>query len=377
MSCANLSVMTANLPVVPSRESLHAGNGNAGTPAGIQTRNSDRFFTKHAPPASGQESFHDRMQRVQRVVGPEAAGASAHGNSGGGVNVRTGNTEVPKTGGATNAGTNGAPNTGAGQHSLNEGGRRIESGRNEGGVQNNTHSPNSGSTAGSNAAQDHSRGDRGGWSKFGPPTSRSGGDVGNGHSESSQPNTRNSSGGGSPINDHQINDRQTNGHQMNDHQVNDRPSISGGPQSSDRNSGQSSHTPESGGGWQKFPSNADHSSSAGNPSANRNDHAGQSGSGGNSKPPLELHRPIVTPRETPASEPRNSSPAQRSEPRYNPPAPRNEPRGSSSGSRSDSHQSRSSGGGSGSSSRGSGGGSSSHGGGGGHSDSKSSSGPHR
>src|SRR5882724_3369640 len=379
-------VMTANLPVVPSRESLHAGNGNAVAPAGIHARNSDRFFTKHAPPAAGQESFHDRMQRVQRVVGPEAAGASAHGNSGGGVNVRTGNTEVPKTGGATNAGTNGAPNTGAGQHSFNEGGRRIESGRNEGGVQNNKHSPNGGTPSGANsvsgnAAQDHSRGDRGGWSKFGPPTSRSGGDVVNGRSESSQPNTRNSSGGGSPINDHQINDRQTNGHQMNDHQVNDRPSISGGPQPSDRSAGQGSHTPESGGGWQKFPSNSDHGSSAGNPSANRNDHAAQSGSGGNSKPPLELNRPIVTPRETPASEPRNSSPAQRNEPRYNPPAPRNEPRynppaprseprGSYSPSHSESHQSRS-GGSSGSSAHG-GGGSSSHGGGGGHSDSKSS-----
>jgi hypothetical protein len=249
---------------------------------------------------------------------------------------------------------------------LNESGRRIESGRNESGAQNNGHSPNSGSTAGSNATQDHSRGDRGGWSKFGSPSTHSGGDVVNGHSESSQPNTRNSSGGGRPIND-----RQSNDHQMNDRQGNERQSSSGAPQSSDRSSGQTSHTPESAGGWQKFPSNADHSSSAGNPSANRNDHAAQGGSGGNSKPPLELHRPIVTPRETPASEPRNSSPAQRSEPRYNPPAPRNEPRGSSSGSRSESRQSRSGGGGSGSSSHG-GGGSSSHGGGGGHSDSKSS-----
>ena len=68
-------VMTANLPVVPSRESLHAGSGN-GAPAGIQTRNSDRFFTRHAPPAARQESFHDQAARVQRVVGPEAAGAS-------------------------------------------------------------------------------------------------------------------------------------------------------------------------------------------------------------------------------------------------------------------------------------------------------------
>ncbi|MGZ4860835.1 MAG: hypothetical protein ACXV8M_14830, partial [Candidatus Angelobacter sp.] len=311
-------------PVVPSRESLHAGNGNAGAPAGIQTRNSDRFFTRHAPPA-GQESFHDQMQRVQRVVGPEAAGATAHGNSGG-VNVRTGNADGPKSGGVTSS-----PNAG-----------HMTPGGNENVAQNNTH----GSTGG-NAAQDHQRG---GWSKFGPPTSRSGGDVGNGRSESSQPNAKGTSGG----------DRQ-----MTDHQINDRQSTSGGPQSS--------HTPESSGGWQKFPSNADHGS-AGNPSANRNDHAAQSGPGGNSKPPLELHRPIVTPREQPGGEPRNSSPAQRNEPRYNPPAPRSEPHSSPSPSRSESHQSR--GGGSGSSSHG-GGGSSSHGGGGGHSESKSSSGHRR
>ncbi|HSK45284.1 MAG TPA: DUF6600 domain-containing protein, partial [Candidatus Binatia bacterium] len=95
------SVMTGNVPVVPSRESLHAGSGNSGAPAGIQTRNSDRFFTKHVPPAARQESFHDQMQRVQRVVGPEAVGASHGGGT-----------------------TNGAQNTSAGQHSFNEGGRR-------------------------------------------------------------------------------------------------------------------------------------------------------------------------------------------------------------------------------------------------------------
>jgi len=344
-------VMTANLPVVPTRESLHAGSGRAGTPAGIQTRNSDRFFTKHAPPPAAQESFHDRMQRVQRVVGPEAAGASNHGNPGG-VNARTGIAEVPKTGGAANAGANGAQNPGAGQHSFNESGRRIESGMN------NAHSPSGGSTAGSansNSAQDNSRGDRSGWSKFGPPTSRTGGDVGNGRSESPQPNSRGSSGADRQINDRQINDRQ----------INDRQSTSAGP---DRSTGQPSHAPEHSGGWQKFPSSADRGSGAGNPPVDRTDRSAQNGSGGNSKPPLELHRPIVMPREQPGGEPRNSSPA-----------PRNEPRSSPSPSRSESHQSY--GGRSGSSSR-SGGGPSSHGGGssshsgggGGHSESKSSSG---
>jgi Family of unknown function (DUF6600) len=372
-------VMTANLPVVPSRESLHAGSGNAGVPAGIQTRNSDRFFTKHAPPAARQESFHDQMQRVQRVVGPEAAGAS-HGNSGGA--------------------TNGAQNRNAGQPSFNEK-SRIESGMN------NAHAPNAGSTgpSGSNTVQDRSRGDHSGWNKFGSSSGHSGGDVGNGRSDSSG-SPRSSSGGanGRQINDHQINDRQ-----MSDHQIN-----SGMSQSSDRSAGQSSHTPESG-GWQKFPSNGDRGSSAGHGSAqdhssvvdhgsgpgisaaDRVDHTSQGSSGGNSRPPLDLHRPIVTPREQPGNsspaqrgEPRYNPPAQHNEPRYNPPAPRSDSRGSYSGSGSGSHNSGggsysrgSSGGGSGnsshsggggSSSHGSSGGSSSHGGGGGHSDSKSSSG---
>lgn len=365
-------VMTANLPVVPSRESLHAGSGNGGVPAGIQTRNNEHFFTKHVPPAARQESFHDQMQRIQRVVGPEAAGAS-HGNSGG-VNARTGNTEGTKSGGVNN----GATNTSAGQHSFNEGGRRIESPRNESGGLNNTHSPNSGSSAGNNAAQDHSHD---GWNKFGSPASHSGGDVGNGRSNSSG-NPRSSSGG---INDRQTNDRQINGRQMNDHQIN-----SGMSQSSDRGAGQTSHSPESG-GWQKFPSGAergstqdhgsavDHGSGPGISAADRVDHAAQGNSGGNSRPPLDLHRPIVTPREQPSSQPRSTPPAQRNEPRYNP--PRSDSRGSYSGSGSGSHNSggsysrSGSGYGGGSSSHGSGGGSSSHsGGGGGHSESKSSSG---
>jgi uncharacterized protein DUF6600/FecR-like protein len=405
-------VMTANLPVVPSRESLHAGGGNSGAPAGIQTRNSDRFFTKHAPPAARQESFHDQAARVQRVVGPEAAGAS-HGNSGGGVNARTGNTEIPKSGGAAN----GATNASSGQHSLNEGGRRIESGMN------NSHTPNSGSSGGSassSSAQDHSRADHSGWNKFGSSSSHSGGDVGNGRSESSG-NPRSSSGvnghqandhqsngrqiNGRQNNDRQMNDRQMNDRQINDRQMSDRQINSGMSQSSDRGAGQTSHAPESG-GWQKFPSSADHGSSSGRGSdhssvvdhgsgpgisaADRVDRTSQGGSGGNSRPPLDLHRPIVTPREQPGSQPRNSSPAQRNEPRYNPPAQHNEPRynppaprGESRGSYSGSGSHNSGGGsysrggsGGGSSSHGISGGSSSHGGGSGHSESHSGSSSH-
>src|SRR4029077_18040078 len=208
--------------------------------------------------------------------------------------------------------------------------------------------------------------------KFGSPSSHTGDDVRNGRSESSG-NPRRSFG---DVNGHQINERQ-----MNDHQIN-----SGMSQSSDRNSGQTSHSPESG-GWQKFPSrsehssaqdhgSADHNSGPGISAADRVDHAAQGNSGGNSRPPLDLHRPIVTPREQPSSQPRSTPPAQRNEPRYNPPSPRSDSRGSYSGSGSVSHNSgcgsysRGSGGSSSHSSSGgssshSGGGSSSHSGGGG------------
>ncbi len=67
------SMMTANLPVVPTRESLHAG-GAAQAPAGIQNRNNDRFFTQHTPPTR-LPSFHDQATEVGRVV-------EAHGGSG-------------------------------------------------------------------------------------------------------------------------------------------------------------------------------------------------------------------------------------------------------------------------------------------------------
>lgn len=344
------SVMTGNVPVVPTRASLHAGNGTVGAPAGVQARNTDHFFTKHAPPAA-PESFHNQAARVERVVGPEAAGA--HGNSGG-SNVRTGNTESPR------GGANSTPNAG-----------HMSSGGNESATQGNSHGSTNGSgAAGGNAAQ------QGGWNKFGSSSNHSSGDAGNGRSESS-PNSRTSSGV-------------------------DRQSTSGSPQGAGRNSTQTSHTPEGGSGWQKFPSGADRGSSAEHSSGVEHgsgpgisaadrvdhtqsgvDHTAQSGSGGNSRPPLDLHRPVVTPREQPGSGPRNSSPAQRNEPRYNPPTQRSEPHGSSSPSHSESRSGSGSGysshgsSGSGSSSHG-GGNSSSHGGGGGsHSESKSGSSSHR
>jgi hypothetical protein len=323
-------VMTANLPVVPSRESLHAGSGNAGSPAGIQMRSNDHFFTRHQP-AAAPESFHDQAARVQRVVGPEAAGAHGREN----VGVRTGNAEVPRLGGAASGGVNQK-----GGMSQKDSPGRISTSPNEG-MSPNRSSGNGGSNAGGNSGQD-SRGDHGGWNKFGSPAGRSGGEVGSGHSEQI-PSTNRSSGG-----DRQSVDRQSVDRQANDRQSNDRQSVTN----------QASHPQENGGGWQKFPSN---SGAGGGSQTNRNDRVDQ-GSAGGGKPPLELHRPVVTPRNedhgspsptrTPDvhSDPRNTPSPSHSEPRYSPPS-RSESRG---GSGSPYH------GGGGSSSRGSGG-SSSHG----------------
>ncbi|MBZ5508164.1 MAG: FecR domain-containing protein [Acidobacteriia bacterium] len=413
-------VMTAQVPVVPTRESLHSGSGNGGIPAGIQTRNTDRFYTRHQPPA-GPESFHDQAARVQRVVGPEAAGAQGgtrgdfHAGPGqvdrhdiggnGGINVRTGNAEVPRVGGSPNGGITVTQNPGQQGRVGNEGSGERDSfrrfpgnnngqntpavggmpgpkdspghmapGANEGIAQNNA-PPANNNNAG-NAASDNRRDnrDRGGWSKFGPPLTRSNTGPGEAAGQNGTPNSRSNDVGHVPR--------------------------------TDSTPAQTPRTQEDR-GWQRFPQNQnnDRGPKPSDLPANRNDRIDPSGSSG-SKPPLELHRPIVTPRQpdvrpnvrneqhstplpsqtpevhsepryTPPqrseprysppqrSEPRYSPPPQRSEPRYSPPPQRSEPRYSPPSQRSESH---------------SGSGSSSHSGGsdrGSHSDSKSSSNPKR
>jgi len=405
------SVMTANLPVVPSRESLHAGRDNLQVPVTVQPKNVDRFYTRHQPPA-GPESFHDQMQRVQRVVGPEAAGASSSGaqgnvrtdvhagpehvdrrdiggNASGNVNAKTGIAQVPRTdkstadksttGATTTGGAAQQPSSGNDSHGDNSPGgfRRFGAGNgpNNAGIvpkdnpahtstgasESATHNnPAAGgaNASGGNGAQDNKRGDRGGWNKFGPPSGRATGDTG------SAPSPRSNDQGRVPRTD--------------------STPASTSPASPSR-------TQEDRSGWQKFPANNssnDRGTRSIDSPATRNDRVNSGDRSGGSKPPLELHRPIVTPRQpdvrnqerttpppparTPEvhNEPRYSPPpTQRSEtPRYSPPSRSESPRysppshseshGGSSSSHGDSSSSHS-----GSSDRG------------GHSDSKSSSGP--
>src|SRR5262249_29957239 len=69
-------------------------------------------------------------------------------------------------------------------------------------------------------------------------------------------------------------------------------------------------TQEDRGGWQRFPSNSDRGSRSDSSSGR-----GDRGDSGGSKPPLELHRPIVTPRNDSRGDSRNDQ-------RYTPPPAR-------------------------------------------------------
>jgi hypothetical protein len=132
-------VMTGNVPIVPTRESLNAGRTNAVGPAGAQTRTSGRFFTQHQPPA-GPESFHDQAARVQRVVGSESSAQGTRGeainrqegSASTGATAHTGGAEASRTGAATRSesGAENANHSGGWSHFGTPGGRaNTESGR--------------------------------------------------------------------------------------------------------------------------------------------------------------------------------------------------------------------------------------------------------
>src|SRR5262249_10371621 len=109
------SMMTANVPVVPTRESLHAGGG-AGVPAQVQARSNERFFTRHQPPA-GPASFNDQAAQVRQVV--HGGGNPDNGGSPG----RSGNRMGGPTGVDSNAAAGGRMNGNEGNKTFgNRGG---------------------------------------------------------------------------------------------------------------------------------------------------------------------------------------------------------------------------------------------------------------
>ena len=269
-------MMTGNLPVVPTRESLRTGSSTV--PAGVHTSNSGHFFTQHQPPA-GPESFHDQAARVQHVVGPQAAGmqggarggefhgastqvdrhdgggnanaGATRGNESGRGNERIGNTEVPRTGGASNSSAGNA----------------------------------SGNGSGNNA----------GWSHFGYPGARTNSESG--RTDSGAPGSRSNDGG----------------------RVSRTASPSEAGRSYDRGATQSQNSSprsqeESGSNWHHYPTPGSNSGTRTN-----DPQSGRSENGG-SKPPLELHHPIVTPRQPDTRNSERNAPPSYSRPSYSQPS---------------------------------------------------------
>lgn len=304
-------VMTGNLPVVPTRASLHTG---AETRPAIVPRSDGRFFTHRQPPAA-LPGFQDQRQRVQQVVerhspngeipgarNGDFGGRAAQGRggeSGGGFHTQP--ATVNRSGGgavANGQNQNGNRVDHSDWHSFGRGGNdrnapgRAGSGGAEGAATRPAIVPRNAGPGASDhsgpssidgaarfprgnagSAQQNDRGNQGGWNKFGSPArGRSGADMGDrggrvDQQPASRPGGQNDAGA-----DRGGFHRFPSG--------NDRPSAqpdrpSGGQQpSGDR------------GGWERFPSGG-------------GQNGGPANRGGNdrqSRPPLELNKPIVTPR---------------------------------------------------------------------------------
>ena len=411
-------VMTGNLPVVPTRESLHPVNETRAM--SIQPKQVDRFYAKRQPPAA-LPTFNDQRDRVQQVVqqhapnaqipgartdrGPEIRGESGAdrgqfrtepgmvNKSGAGAGV-TGSAGV--SGGAqTSGGARQAPDAKGkdadrggwrgfgdrpGAKDRNAPGRMDTTEGPKGDVERATTKPavvprqdqGAETSKGKDAGAQTDKRDRGGFRKFGPPaganmkvdTEDKGGRRDQQPSpprdnrsvapaDRSNPGTSGSGGGGD---DRGFKKFPSGG---------DRPSSQPDkPAEQPKGNVPSTSTGERG-SWQRFPSG---SSGAQDDSARA---SGRDRSGERqSKPPLELNKPIVTPRSAPETRtpPPSRMPETRSEPRMSPPSSRGSemrsvPRASGSGG-GYGGSSRSFGGGGGSRGSGGGGGGSHSGGGG-------------
>jgi hypothetical protein len=280
-------VMTGNVPVVPTRESLHTGEVREGR----QSRGNDRFFTHRQPPAA-LPGFHDQQERVQRTMqehnpGGEIPGARGDYHTQPGVANRSGGEFHTQPGVANRSGgMNGRPEV-VGRQDQNGRGAGDRVGANDHNAPGHMDSPGE--------AQSNDRGNRGGWSKFGPPAGgRSTVDMNDkgGRADQHSP----ASDGSGPASRDRYNPSaggQSGGasedrggfHKFPSGSGNDRPSSqpdrsnSGPPQSSgDR------------GGWQRFPSGS---------GGRQNDSPAGHGNDRGGKPQLELNKPIVTPRNSP------------------------------------------------------------------------------
>jgi hypothetical protein len=305
-------VVTGNVPVVPTRESLHTGAESRIGQGGLQPKSSERFFSRRQPPPAAP-AFHEQANQVQRVM-----------------QGRIGNAQIPNTsGGKTPMG-----NTPVGKQESPMGGNRgaeINSRRNQPGPEREAGNESRGVGGPGNGERNAERsaepasGNRGGWTKFGSPSTRvnDSGRSGNaGASRSSGPASRDNvmipggskapggrsnSGPGAtttaPSNEDRGGFRRFPGEgsapSSESAPRGESPKASGpvdrerGDRGVDRNNG----------GWQRFPSNSGPGSRENDGRQNENPGGRDRSSGPRSKPILELNKPIVTPRGSPGPSP--------------------------------------------------------------------------
>jgi hypothetical protein len=295
-------LMTGNLPVVPTRDSLHAG---AVTRPAIVSRENERFFTHRQPPAA-LPGFHDQRDRVQRVVQEHAPNAQIPGAGNRGLGERAAQERgddnrgefhtqpgiANRSGAGTSVGQAASTEHNNGRQADRDGWRSFGNrpattggtpGANDRNTRGNIDRSEGPRQSRSSGAQSNDGANRGGWSKFGPPSGgRSSVDMEDKGGRSDQHGE--SPRGNTPASRDRYNPGQSGG---------DRGGFSRFPSSSDHPSAQpdrSNSGPSSSGdrgGWQRFPSGGER----------QNDNPGARGDDNRSRPPLELNKPIVTPRQ--------------------------------------------------------------------------------
>jgi hypothetical protein len=123
-------VMTANVPVVPTHESLQPGRTGARMGiSSVQPKPNGRFFTRNTPPA-GPPAFHEQASRMQHVVeqaGRTGALSPSTVRSNSEFSGRGGNIGASTRIGVTERGGSQPTNTGVSRSIRGEGNERMNS----------------------------------------------------------------------------------------------------------------------------------------------------------------------------------------------------------------------------------------------------------
>ncbi len=306
-------VMTGNIPVVPTRESLNAsGRGAvAGTMRGPQN---ERFFSRTNRPAVARPSFDHQASQVQQAIQRDGRFTPIHSgmqaNAGGnfqrgGADARgtmarpSPNVPMPNSAnrGEVNSprGNNGAANNGWRTFGGGQGQNRPQSvSPNSPANRSNVPRPTPGMQP--QNPRPNNETNQGGWRTFSRGGEQNGGrpntnNVPRPPNTMSRPNTPESNGSFN---------RPNSGAPRNETPMNNAPRPNNVPRPGNGNEGRSS------GGWQPFTpqphtNSVDSGRSAGQGSYPRSgnnypSYSGGRSSGNASRPPLDMRQPVVTPR---------------------------------------------------------------------------------